>query len=102
MQSTRITDHYENLPDNIFSKLPQIMIVPSVFANPSFSRFNFCENGRSNFHHVNFFLDYFSVDPDDTFKITEENIDYSTEAFLNKINNLLECYAPFKKSANIN
>ena len=33
--------------------------------------------------------------------VKEENIDYSTEVFLNKISNLLDCYAPFKKSANI-
>ena len=78
------------------------MIVPSVFANPFFSRFNFYESDRSNFDQVNFLLDYFFVEQDDTFYITEENIDYSAEAFLNKINNLLECYAPFKKLANIN
>ena len=102
MQSTRITDHYENLSDNISSNLSQIIIVPSVFANPSFSRFNFYERGRSSFDQVNFLLDYFSVDRDDTFYITEENIDYSTEAFLNKINNLFEYYSPFKKLANIN
>ena len=46
---------------------------------------------------VNFVLDYFSIDWDDTVKISDENIDYSTEAFLNKLNNLLHCYAPFKK-----
>ena len=54
------------------------------------------ENER-NFDQVNFVLNYFSTDWDDTFKISEENIDYSTEASLTKINNLLDCYAPFKK-----
>ena len=28
-------------------------------------------------------------------KVSEENIDYSTEAFLNKIINLLDCCTPF-------
>ena len=36
-------------------------------------------------------------DWDDAFKISEENIDYATEAFLNKINNLLDPFAVFKK-----
>ena len=30
-------------------------------------------------------------------KIQEENIDYSTEIFSNKINKLLDNFAPFKK-----
>ena len=42
-------------------------------------------------------LDYFSIDWDDTLKIKEEkNIDHSSKVFLNKISNLLDCYAPFK------
>ena len=32
-------------------------------------------------------------------KLVKKNIDYSTEAFLNKIKNLLDCYAPFKKNS---
>ena len=36
-------------------------------------------------------------DWDDAFKISEENINYATETFLNKINNLLDPYAVFKK-----
>ena len=73
------------------------MIVPNVFANPPSSRSNIYERGRSNFDQVNFVLDYFSIDCNDTLKISEDNIDYSTEAFFNNINNLLDCYAPFKK-----
>ena len=113
LQPTRITDHSETLIDNIFSNvitidaisgnltatisdhLPQTMIVPNVFANPSSSRSNIYERDWSNFDQFNFVLDYFSIDWDDTLKSSDENIDYSTEAFLNKFNNLLDCYAPF-------
>ena len=73
------------------------MIVPNVFANPLLNRSNIYEKDWSNFDQVNFVLDYFSIDLDDTLKISDENIDYSTEAFLNKINNLVDCYAPFKR-----
>ena len=34
----------------------------------------------------NFFLDYFSIDWNETLKTEEQNIDFSTEIFLNKIN----------------
>ena len=115
LQPARITDHSKTFIDNIFSnvitvdaisgnltaaisdQLLQIMIVPNVFANPLSSRSNIYERDWSNFDQVNFVLDYFSIDWDDTPRISEENIDYSTEAFLNKINNLLNCYAFLKK-----
>ena len=35
-------------------------------------------------------------------KIEEQNIDYSTEIFKNKINELLDNFAPFKKSTSAN
>ena len=42
-------------------------------------------------------LDYFSIDWDVALKLDEQNINYSTESFLNKINSLLSNYAPLKK-----
>ena len=54
-----------------------------------------------NFDQENFILDYFSVDWNEPLKIEEQNIDYSAEIFLNKINELLVNFAPFKKSASI-
>ena len=115
LQPTRITDHSEILIDNIFSNvitvdaisgnltamisdhLSQIMIVPNAFATPPSNRYNIYERDWSNFDQVNFGLNYFSIDWGDTLKIKEGNIDYSTEVFLNKISNLLDCYAPFKR-----
>ena len=72
-------------------------MVPNVFANPHSKKSNICERDWSNFDQVNFVLDQFSIDWDETLKINDENIDYSTGGFLNKIYNLLDCYAPFKK-----
>ena len=71
----------------ISDHLPQITIVPIVFANPPSNRSNTYERDWSNFDQVSFVLDYFSIDWDDTLKINEENIDYSTEVFLNMITN---------------
>ena len=42
-------------------------------------------------------LDYFSIDWDIAFKLDEQNVNYSTESFLNKINSLLSNYTPLKK-----
>ena len=52
----------------------------------------------SNFDQENVILDYFSINSNETPKIEEQNIDYSTEIFLNKINELLDNLAPFKKT----
>ena len=52
------------------------MIVPNVFANPPSNRSNIYERDWSNFDQVHFVLDYFSIDWDDTLKISDENIDY--------------------------
>ena len=65
-----------NLTALISNHLPKIMIVPNVFANPPSNRSNICERNWSNVDQVNFVLDYFSIDWDDTIKISEENIDY--------------------------
>ena len=71
-----------NLTATISDHLPQIMIVPNVFDNPLSNRSNIYERDWSNFDQVNFVLDYFSIDWDDTLKIKEENTDYLTEVFL--------------------
>ena len=75
LQPTRITDHSETLIDNIFSNvitvdaisgnltatisdhLPQIMIVPNVFANHPSNRSSIYERDWPNFDQVNFVLD---------------------------------------------
>ena len=89
LQPTRITDHSETLID-IFSNvitadaisgnltamisdhLPQIMIVPSVFANPPSNRSNIYERDWSNFDQVNFVLDYFSINWDNNLKLKKK------------------------------
>ena len=43
-------------------------------------------------------LDYFSIDWDVALKLDEQNVNYSTESFLNKINSLLSNYVPLKKT----
>ena len=43
------------------------------------------------------FLDYFSVDWDDLLKIDELNLENSTKIYLDKINMLLDAYAPLKR-----
>ena len=51
----------------------------------------------SKFDKENFILDYFSVDWKDLLKINELNTDNSTKIYLDKINILLDTYAPLKK-----
>ena len=115
LQPTRLTSHSKTLIDNIFSNiispeaisgnltatisdhLPQFMIVPNVFSNPPSNKANIFERDWSNFDQENFILDYFSIDWDVALKLDEQNVNYSTESFLNKINSLLSNYTPLKK-----
>ena len=46
-------------------------------------------------------LDDFSVDWEDLLKIDERNADNSIKIYLDKINMLLDTYAPLKKLINI-
>ena len=120
LQPTRITSHSKTLINNIFTNitlldsisgnltatisdhLPQYLIIPNIFSNPPSNKSNIYERDWSNFDLQNFILDYFSIDWNETLKIEEQNIDSSTEIFLNKINKLLDNFAPFKKSASTN
>ena len=55
------------------------------------------ERGWFKFDQENFILDYFSVDWEDFLKIDELNADNSTKIYLDKINMLLDTYAPLKR-----
>ena len=52
---------------------------------------DFIEGGK------HFILDYFFIDWEDLFKIDELNADNSTKMYLDKINILLDTYAPLKR-----
>ena len=54
--------------------------------------------GPAKFDQENFILDYFFVDWEDLLKINELNADNSTKIYLDKINILLDAYAPLKRN----
>ena len=115
LQPTRITSHSNTLIDNIFSSvidpdiisgnltatisdhLPRFAIIPNMFGNISGNKSNIYERDWSKFDRENFILDYFSADWEDLLKIDECNVDNSTKIYLDKINMLLDTYAPLKK-----
>ena len=115
LQPTRITSHSNTLIDNIFSNvidpdiisgnftvtisghLPQFSIIPNMFGNISGNKCNIYERDWSKFDRENFILDYFSVEWKDLLKIDELNANKSTKKFLDKINMLLDTYAPLKR-----
>ena len=62
------------------------MITSNIFCNPPTNKANIFERDRTNFEQENFILDYFSIDWNVAFKLDEQNVDYSTESFLKKVN----------------
>ena len=115
LQPTRITSHSNALVDNIFSNaidpeiisgnltaiisdhLPQFSIIPNMFRNISGNTSNIYERDWSKFDQENFILDDFFVDWEDLMKTGKLNADNSTRTYLDKINMLLESYAPLKR-----
>ena len=115
LQPTRITSHSNSLIDNIFSNvidpdiisgnltttisdhLPQFVLIPHMFGNILCNKSNIYERDWSKFDQENFILDYFSVDWEDLLKIDDLNADNSTKIYLDKINMLLDTYAPLKR-----
>ena len=51
-----------NITATISDHLPQFLIAPNVFVNPSSNKSNIFERNWSNFNQGNFILDYFSID----------------------------------------
>ena len=68
-----------------------------MFGNISGNKSNIYERDWSKFGQENFILDYFSVDWEDLLKTDELNADNSTRMYLDKINVLLDTYAPLKR-----
>ena len=68
-----------------------------MFGNISGNKSNIYERDRRKFDRENFILDYFSADWEVLLKIDELNADNSTKIYLDKINMLLDTYAPLKK-----
>ena len=115
LQPNRITSHSTTLVDNIFSNfidrdiisgnltatisdhLPQFAIIPNMFGNISGNKLKIYKRDWFKFDHENFILDYFSVDWEVLLKIDEKNVDNSTKMYLDRINMLLDTYAPLKR-----
>ena len=68
-----------------------------MFGNISGNRSNIYDRDWSKFDQGNFIVDYFSVDWEDLLKTDELNADNSTRMYLDKINMLLDTYAPLKR-----
>ena len=81
----------------ISDHLPQFLIMPSIFSNPSSSKSIFYERSWPNFNKEEFILDYFKKDWDLILNFKKIDVNHSFDNFLLNMNGLLDKYAPFKK-----
>ena len=86
-----------NLTATISDHLRQFAIIPNMFGNTTSNKSNIYERDWSKFDREKFVLDYFSIDWEDLLTIIELNVDSSTQRYLEKINILLDTYAPLKR-----
>ena len=82
---------------SISDHLPQFLIMPSIFSDPSSSKSNVYERSWSNFNKEEFILDYFEKDWDLILNVEKNDVNHSFDNFLLNMNGLLGKYAPFKK-----
>ena len=68
-----------------------------MFGNISGNKSKIYERDCSKFDRENFILDYFSVDWEVLLKIDKQNADNSIKMYLDRINMLLDIYAPLKR-----
>ena len=66
--------------------------------NTASNKSNIYKRDCSRLDRENFILNYFPIDWEDLLKIDELHADNSTQMYLEKINILLDAYAPLKKS----
>ena len=115
LNPTRITGHSKTLIDNIFSNdisheitsgninatisdhLPQFSFVSNILSNSSSQKSKFHERDWSKFKQENFILDYFDKDWADLLQIDQQNVNFSMDIFLNKMDSILNTHAPLKK-----
>ena len=118
IQPSRHTSHSRTIIDNIFSNaiskdtfcgnitatisdhLHQFLVSPNTFANRPSNKSNVFERDWLKVDQQNFILDY--IDWSNLLNLNEKNVDLTTNNFLNVMNSLLNRYAPFKISVNIN
>ena len=86
-----------NITTTISDHLPQFLISPNTFADPPSTKSSVFESDWSNFDQENFVLDYFDIDWPNILKLDEENVNSTTNNFLDTINSVLNKYAPLKK-----
>ena len=71
-----------------------------MFGNILGNKSNIYERDWSEFDQKHFILDYFYVDWKNLLKIVELNADDLTKMYLDRINMLLDTYAPLKRIIN--
>ena len=92
LQPCRVTSNSKTLIDNIFSNLvvpkiisgnlaasisdhlPQFLVAPNIFFNASYTKSNNYERDWSRFDQENFVLVYFSVNWDNTIKLSFKSL----------------------------
>ena len=87
-----------NLTATISDEVPQFLIVPNIFSNPLPTSAIFMrEIGLALIKKIFFLITTHQNKIEEEQKAEEQNIDYSIEICLSKINELLDNFAPFKK-----
>ena len=83
-----------NLTTGVSDHLPQFLLIKKHYNH--YNHIKFARDWK-NFYEENFLIDFLSSDWDDLLSFQEKNPDHSFDSFLNRIENLLNQYAPLRR-----
>ena len=97
------TNHYHpdmttgNLLLGISDHLPSFLVVPKANQNHTPKKHNIFKRDTKNFDRENFILDFLDIDWSSSLEADKKDVNHSFKIFFDKINELLDRYAPLKK-----
>ena len=116
LHSTRVTDHFQTIINNIFSSyvskeavcgnltstisdhLPQVLFILSMFSDNPTTKSNIFERRWKNVNQAEFVMDYFDKDWSNILNLKHDNVNVAMENFVNNMNDLLDKHGPLKKN----
>ena len=84
----------------ISDHLPSFFLIPKDNQNHAPKKQNLYTRKTKNFDRENFLYDYLDIDWDSIVEANKNNVNTSLQAFLTKINQLLDKYMPPRKLSN--
>ena len=87
---------FGNILSGILDHLPQFFILPDFFSNSPPTKYNIISHEWEKFNNQSFFEDFEKVSWNQILQSNPDNINITSENYLNTMNTLINSHAPVK------